>query len=398
MPAKFLRVLILENQSFQRAIAVKILGQLGCREVFEACDGTGALALLDRIGRVDVVVCDVRMEGMDGLEFIHRAARAALIGGVIVSSGLHAEVRRAMAQWVNGLGIAFLGDVGKPLHLDSMRLALEGSRQPVVLALPAPAPAGGVSAADIRRGLACNEFVACYLPRCDLGNGEVRGVDVLARWHHPHLGPLEQNRFMPVLENTALLDDLLLTLLEQGLELQRELFSSGQMLRMSFALHLEQLGRRGLTRRIKSLMQFQRSMGQGVAFELSFAEPGQPTVIHLESLVRLRLLGCALALGEFGSHAGSLQRLCQLPFNEVRTSARFMHELEQQPRHRAVLRGCLGIARSLGLGITVTGVESPEQHLLLMDMGCTLGQGRYFAPLLSAEELLRRLGSGARNG
>lgn len=398
VPAKSLSVLILENQSFQRAIAVKILGQLGCREIFEACGGSEALALLDRIGRVDLVVCDVRMEGMDGLEFIHRAAQAALIGGVIVSSGLHPEVRRAMAQLVNGLGLAFLGDVGKPLQLGSMRQALDLGRQPVVLSLPAPQRAARISEADIRRGLSYKEFVACYLPRCDLGNGEIRGVDVIAQWQHPNLGTLAQNRFLPMVEHCGLLDDLLVVLLEQGLELQRALMSRGQVLRMCFALHLKQLDNRSLTRRIKSLMQFQRSMGQGIGFELVFDGPAEPSMIHLEGLVRLRLLGCALVLGEFGTRAGSLQRLCQLPFNEIRTSARFMHELENHPRHRAVLRAALNMASRLGLGITVTGVESAEQHLLLMEMGCLQGQGRYFAPLLTEDGLLRRLGDGPRNG
>lgn len=398
MPAKSLRVLILENQSFQRAIAVKILGQLGCREVFEASGGSEALALLERIGPVDVAVCDVRMEGMDGLEFIHRAAQAGLIGGVIVSSGVHSEVRRAMTRLVAALGVTFLGDVGKPLHLDSMRQALDRSRQPPALSLPGPPATAQVGEADIRRGLSYKEFVAHYLPRCDLGNGEIRGVDVLAQWHHPQLGTLAQNQFMPVVEDCGLLDDMLVVLLEQGLELQRTLMSRGQVLRLSFALHLVQLESRGLTRRIKSLMRFHRSVGQGIAFELIFDGLVEPSVMHLESLIRLRLLGCGLGLGEFGAQAGSFQRLCQLPFNEVKTSPRFMHELENQPRHRAALRACVGMATGLGVGITMTGVESAEQHLLLMDMGCTLGQGQYFAPLLSQEELVRRLQSAARRG
>ncbi len=393
-----MRVLILENQSFQRAIAVKILGQLGCREVFEASGGSEALALLERTGPVDVVVCDVRMEGMDGLEFIHRAAQAGLIGGVIVSSGLQSEVRRAMTQLVGGLGVKFLGDVGKPLHLDSMRQALDRARQPAVLWLPAPVAAARINEADVRRGLSYKEFVAHYLPRCDLGNGEIRGVDVIAQWQHPLLGALGHNQFMPVVEHCGLLDDMLVVLLEQGLELQRTLMSRGQMVRMSFALHQAQLGSRGLTRRIKSLMRFHRSVGQGIGFELIFDGPAEPSVMQLESLIRLRLLGCGLGLGEFGSQAGSLQRLCQLPFNEVKTSAQFMHELENQPRHRAVLRGCLGMVGGLGLGVTVAGVESAEQHLLLMDMGCTLGQGRYFATLLNKEELTRRLGCASRSG
>lgn len=396
MPAKSLRVLILENQSFQRAIAVKILGQLGCREVFEASGGSEAITLLERIGPVDVAICDVRMEGMDGLEFIHRAAESSLIGGVLVSSGLHSEVRRAITQLVARLGVSFLGDVGKPLHLDSMRLALDRVRAPLALSLPAPVAGALVNEADIRRGLSYKEFIAHYLPRCDLTNGDIRGVDVVVQWRHPDKGILAENQFMPVVERCGLLDDMLVVLLEQGLELQRTVMSEGQVLRLSFALHLAQLGSRGLTRRIKSLMQFHRSVGQGIGFELAFNGALEPSVMHLESLIRLRMLGCGLGLGEFGGHGGSFLRLSQLPFNEVKTSSQLMHELDNQPRNRSALRASLAMATGLGMNITVAGVENAEQHLLLMSMGCTLGQGRYLAPLLGRDQLLKRLGSVCR--
>ncbi len=394
VPAKSLRVLILENQSFQRAIAVKILCRLGCCQVFEASAGSEAITLLERIGPVDVVVCDVRMEGMDGLEFVHRAARSALIGGVIISSGLSLEVRRAVSRLVTCLDVAFLGDVGKPLHLEALRHALERVRPRTSLLAPSVPQAPAVTAADARRGLSYREFGARYLPRCDLGNGRIKGADVIAHWDHPLHGLLPAAVFMPVLEQAGLLDDLLLALLEHGLELQHEVLAVGPILPLSFSLHLSQLTGRGLTRRIKSLMQCHRSAGQGMGFELAFNGLAEPSVAELESLIRLRMLGCGLCLGSFGSAAGSFQRLCQLPFNEIRVDSLFTHELEHHPRNRAVIRNSLAMADNLGLAVTVTGVESAAQHLMLMNMGCKVGQGSYFAPLLSRDELLRRLSRG----
>ena len=390
MPAKSMRVLILENQSFQRAIALKILGHLGCREVIEASGGSEALTLLAHTGPVDVVVCDVRMEGMDGLEFIHRAAQTRLIGGVILSSGLHSEMRRSLTRLLGRLGVAFLGDVGKPLHLEAMRDALERLRPRAPLLSFPSQRVSDIDEAQIRRGLQYKEFEACYLPRCDLGNGEIKGVDVIAQWNHPDKGVLAPSLFMPMAERAGLLDDVLAALLEQGLALQRKLLARGQLLRMSFTLQVSQLGARGLSRRIRSLMQFHRSAGQGIAFELTFNGSQPCSALHLENLIRLRMQGCGLCLGEFGDDGGSFQRLCQLPFSEIKISRQFMGELENQPRHRAVIRACLSLADTLGLKATVTGVESPGQHLILMDLGCAMGQGSYFAPLLKREEVLRR--------
>ena len=120
VPADSLRVLILENQAFQRSIAVKMLGQLGCRYVFESAYAAEALVLLQQIGAVDIVVCDLRMEGMDGLEFIQRAAQMALIKRGVVSCGLHADLRRGVIEMVSLLGLNFLGDAGKPLHIETL--------------------------------------------------------------------------------------------------------------------------------------------------------------------------------------------------------------------------------------------------------------------------------------
>lgn len=397
MPAKSLRVLILENQSFQRAIALKILGHLGCRDVLEASGGSEALTLLAHAGPVDVVVCDLRMEGMDGLEFIHRAAQMRLIGGVILSSGLNSEMRRSLTRLLDRLGVAFLGDVGKPLHLETMRDALERIQPRTPLLAFGPRQVPDIDEAQVRRGLLHGEFEACYLPRCDLGNGEIKGVDVVAQWNHPQKGVLAPSLFMPVAQRAGLLDDVLAALLEQGLALQRKLLAQGQLLRMSFNLQVSQLGARGLSRRIRSLMQCHRSAGQGIVFELDFNGALHCSAQQLENLIRLRMLGCGLCLGEFGGDGGSFQRLCQLPFSEIKISRQFMDELESQPRQRAVIRACLGLAGTLGLSVTVTGVESPGQHLILMDLGCMTGQGGHFAPLLKREELLGRLARAPRD-
>ncbi|WP_332455234.1 response regulator [Pseudomonas fragi] len=71
-----MRILILEDDSFQRAVAVRMFRSLGCHEVFEAADGSQALALLQQVGAVDIAVCDLQMEGMDGLAFLRRAGQS----------------------------------------------------------------------------------------------------------------------------------------------------------------------------------------------------------------------------------------------------------------------------------------------------------------------------------
>jgi EAL domain-containing protein (putative c-di-GMP-specific phosphodiesterase class I) len=84
-------------------------------------------------------------------------------------------------------------------------------------------------------------------------------------------------------------------------------------------------------------------------------------------------------------------QFCQLPFNQLKVAGQFMNDLESQPRSQAVIQSSLALAGALGLGVTVAGVESAAQHLILLGMKCTQGQGRYFAPALSRDDLSRRL-------
>lgn len=120
MPSFPLSVLVLEDHAFQRAVAVSMLRQLGCAAVYEAKDGAEAIALLEVVGSVDITICDLQMEGMDGLAFIQHVAASGQVGSIIISSSLSADLRRTVRQIVSLLGLEFLGDLAKPLKMESL--------------------------------------------------------------------------------------------------------------------------------------------------------------------------------------------------------------------------------------------------------------------------------------
>ena len=109
----------------------------------------------------------------------------------------------------------------------------------------------------------------------------------------------------------------------------------------------------------------------------------------LENLIRLRMMGCRLSIDDFGAGFSSLQRLCQLPFNEIKLDAEFVRGLNDEPRCRAVIGSTLALGSTLGMSVVVEGIETAEQHRELLELGCTQGQGYWHARPMDGADLLR---------
>jgi len=114
-------------------------------------------------------------------------------------------------------------------------------------------------------------------------------------------------------------------------------------------------------------------------FEVTESGLIQAPASSLETLLRLRLLGCGLAMDDFGAGYSSLERLCEFPFSQIKLDASFVRKLDFQPRSKAIIRSAVTLAEALGLSLVVEGVETQEQVQLLLGLGCTLAQGFLFA-------------------
>ena len=391
MPGSSLRILILEDDSFQRAVAVRMFRSLGCHEVFEAADGSQALALLQQVGAVDIAVCDLQMEGVDGLAFLRRAGQSGQIGAVLLSSALSADLRRAAQQVIALLGLQLLGDVGKPLPAKELQALLDKYRGSCIRATSPDAVVQPACEDEVRQALALQQLQAWYQPKFNLRSGEVCGVEVLCRWMHPSKGVLPPALFIPVLERCGLMDELLFAQLDQALSLQEQARIQGYPLNMAFNLQTSQLANSQLTYTLKGILARHGTPGSRLTFELTENGLLQAPAASLENLVRLRMMGCRLSLDDFGAGFSSLQRLCQLPFNEIKLDGEFVRNLEHEPRCAAVIASTLALGNSLGMAVVVEGIETGDQLQRLLAMGCIEGQGYWFARPMSGQGLLHWL-------
>jgi EAL domain-containing protein (putative c-di-GMP-specific phosphodiesterase class I)/methylmalonyl-CoA mutase cobalamin-binding subunit len=383
-------VLLVENHGFQRAIAAQMLSQLGCECVYQAHTSEQAVQLLREHQPIDVLVCNVDILGVDALQIIEEAVTRKRVRAVLIGGGLAPEVRTGLYQWVSMLGLEYLIDAGNPLDFDKLQRFFEALSRPRDALVPAPTPVR-IRRGEVQKGIVDGQFSTCFLPRCTVADGRIRSADAQLHWQHPRHGLLAMQQFCPAVERAGLGNALLLHMAEQALEVQRRLARADLQVGLSIGMRLEQLGHRPLMNELLRMLREHLTGKHRVALELSHVGLARPKAEYLETLLRARLMGCDLGMQGFGFGGASLQRLCQWPINQLRLASPFLLEAPDQSRHLAVVQHMSVAARTLGIELTVTGVQSAVHHLLLFDLGCLRGQGDYFAAPLTADALHERL-------
>ncbi|WP_085707726.1 EAL domain-containing protein [Pseudomonas sp. B35(2017)] len=390
MPMLPLRVLVIGDNASRTLRVANRLRQGGCREILVVADDRQAFADLEQFGPVDVTLCVLSQGRPDVPGLLQTLGRFGQGGAIIISDGLAAEAGSVAGQLISLLGMALQEDAGKLSQPQALQLLLarhlsdldnEADALPVVPA----------SEEEVRQALADHQLHTYFQPKFNLQTGDVCSIEALARWHHPFKGVLPPSVFMPVIERCGLLDELLFLQLEQGLRLQRQALDQGVALNVAFNLHAGQLVNPVLTGRIQAMLAAHGLPGSGLTFELTETGLLEAPAISLESLVRLRMMGCSLSIDDFGAGFSSLQRLCQLPFNEIKLDGEFVRGLRHEPRRRAVISSTLALGEALGMSVVVEGIETEEQRSVLLELGCTQGQGYLCARPMSAASLLNWL-------
>jgi EAL domain-containing protein (putative c-di-GMP-specific phosphodiesterase class I)/CheY-like chemotaxis protein len=393
MVISFLRILVIEAQSFQRTISVAALNRLGSHRIFEAASESEALALLLREGAVDIVICDM---GIDSLTFVRALGVHSLAGAIILASALPDDLRHTARQIMSASGLKYLGSVGKPLQGELLEQLIERYSLVTPTGSQVSASIGLVDDEEVLRAFKEKKFCAYFQPKVNLRTGEVNGVEVLARWNHPSLGLLTPAVFLYVLERHGLMGELLFEQLEQGLSLRRAIRAKGYDFSVALNIQPEQLSDPTMVPRIEAALKRHGVSATDLIFEVTECSAWHASVESIETLFQLRLMGCGLSIDDFGTGYSSLHRLSRLPFTEIKIDASFVREINQDARFVAIISSILTLGKALDISVVAEGIETEEQNRFLFELGCKVGQGYLLGRPMSTFALLRWLDDGRK--
>lgn len=238
--------------------------------------------------------------------------------------------------------------------------------------------------ADLRRAVTRKQIVPYYQPIADLQTGEVRAVEVLARWLHPQRGMVTPDVFIPMLQEAGLLTSLTVSLLKQ---VCRDVRHWPGQVRVSLNLSPDQLVEPVLAATLLEVIH--TAQLDPCRFEIEITESALvgDTAAARAAIDQFRTIGMSLALDDFGTGHSGLSQLRDFRFDRVKLDKSFVRDVATNPQAAHFVAAITRLLSTLDLPVTAEGVEDPETRRTLHRLGCAAGQGYLFGRPVPGAEL-----------
>ncbi len=245
---------------------------------------------------------------------------------------------------------------------------------------------------QLRHAIENKQLFLVYQPKVSMESGLMVGMESLLRWRHPEMGLVPPARFIPIAEESGLIQDLGNWVLREACTQGRRWQSQGyDVVPIAVNVSGAQFKRGRCVERLRAILN-----ETGFAPNLIEVEITESVLMELgESGQRvmgdLRALGVRLALDDFGTGYSSLARLKSFPIDSLKIDQSFIRDISTDPDDAAIVRAVLSMSHEMNMRVIAEGVETPEQLDFLKQVHCEEYQGYLFSRPLSPDEIERFL-------
>ena len=241
---------------------------------------------------------------------------------------------------------------------------------------------------NLRAAVQNGDFSLVYQPQVDLNTGEIVALEALVRWISEESGTMMPGEFIPLAEETGLINELGSWVLKESCRQNKAWQDMGfAPRRMSVNLSARQLADKDFVKKLVDILAETKHDPQFLELEITESQVMRQGEGSVQLLNEIAGMGIHLAVDDFGTGYSNLSYLKRLPVGTLKIDQSFIRDITVDPNDTAIVVAIINMAKSLELDVVAEGIETAGQLALLRANGCAVGQGFYFSVPLSAKEL-----------
>jgi len=231
---------------------------------------------------------------------------------------------------------------------------------------------------ELQKAVEKGEFEIYYQPLVSLETNELTGLEALIRWNHPTDGLVSPGKFIPLAEQTGLIQDIGKWVLENVCNHLRKWNDLGHNINVSINLSMNQFKDPYLVQSIENILKDTKISPDSISLELT-----ESAVIHdideaIVKLNELKKLGVNIAIDDFGTGYSSLGYIIDFPINRIKIDRSFINLIDKNKKVEAIVSAIITMGEKMGIEVVAEGIETIEQLQLMKKVKCMIGQGFLF--------------------
>ncbi|MGL5091701.1 MAG: EAL domain-containing response regulator [Aeromonas sobria] len=379
--------LVVDDSRTQQYEVTCLLQELGFGQIHVASDGQEALNKLLQIDHVDLLLTDLNMPGMDGVELISQLEKQTSYQMFIaVMSAVDRDVLDVIHSIADAGTLEVIGVLAKPLrksdlygilqHCDPLKHRKSNNWMQLSFTVE-----------DVQQALDNGQLVPFLQPKIAMVDSSLYGFEALVRWRHPEHGVLPPLCFVHHLEQGQLALDFFYLFLHATCEALNSLSTLPAPMSCSINMPVTLLTTDKLVENMVNIVQAHQLPCNAIIIEVTETTVMSNLAMSLGTLARLRLRGFGVAMDDYGTGYSSMKQLSRCPFTEIKIDKEFVHDAHTSPKKLAILTSAIVMSQKLGLKTVAEGIESEEDWQQLALLGCELAQGYYISRPLPLDQI-----------
>ncbi len=385
-----IRLMAVDDEPLMLRLLERMLNQLGHGAVTLCGSALQALqALDDTQPPPNLILLDLAMPDMDGIEFLRRLAERRYSDSVIVVSGEAEPILRSVDTLMHTQGIKSLGHLRKPFTQDALAMLLDKWR-PAESGQPRVAKAS-YGAEEVRDAIVNGQLVNHYQPKVSVTTGDLVGVEALVRWRHPIAGTVFPDQFIGVAETHGLMGQLTRSVLAAAFAQRQAWQAQGLALQIAVNVSMQNLESLGFPDMLASQAAAADVLPEHVVVEVTESRLMDNLTVALDVMNRLRLKRFRLSIDDFGTGHSTFSQLADIPFDELKVDRGFVHGAATNATLRAIYSASLALGRTLKMHVVAEGVEDRADWDYVRETRCDFAQGYFIGRPMAAGALAKWL-------